>query len=243
MSGLWDVHNHILPGLDDGASCLEETMEMLRQEYAQGVRHIVFTPHQRSGMFEIPEEYRIQVFEQLMEEIRGTELSEMTFQLGCEFHVHGAKYSLLQKQTYRMPSPYTSETMVLAEFSYRDDFDEVMRHLGILRDAGIRHIIIAHAERYNLSAQDIKTLHEIPGVYIQVNAGSIIGDEGLLKKMKTAKLLREDLVDLIGSDAHDTKSRVVNLRDCARYLAKLTDRATVRRIMITNPETMFAPHD
>lgn len=54
MTGYWDIHNHILPGVDDGSGCMRETMEMLEEEYRQGVRHIVFTPHYRRGMFAIP---------------------------------------------------------------------------------------------------------------------------------------------------------------------------------------------
>lgn len=41
MTGYWDIHNHILPGVDDGSGCMRETMEMLEEEYRQGVRHIV----------------------------------------------------------------------------------------------------------------------------------------------------------------------------------------------------------
>ena len=54
MTGYWDIHNHILPGVDDGSGCMRETMEMLEEEYRQGVRHIVFTPHYRRDMFAIP---------------------------------------------------------------------------------------------------------------------------------------------------------------------------------------------
>ena len=52
MTGYWDIHNHILPGVDDGSGCMRETMEMLEEEYRQGVRHIVFTPHYRRGFFD-----------------------------------------------------------------------------------------------------------------------------------------------------------------------------------------------
>lgn len=51
MTGYWDIHNHILPGVDDGSGCMRETMEMLEEEYRQGVRHIVFTPHYRRDIF------------------------------------------------------------------------------------------------------------------------------------------------------------------------------------------------
>ena len=43
--GYWDIHNHLLPGIDDGSSCMEETMQLIRTEYEQGVYNIVFTPN------------------------------------------------------------------------------------------------------------------------------------------------------------------------------------------------------
>ena len=52
--GLWDIHCHIIPAVDDGAQDLEETRKLLRMEYEQGVRHIITTPHFRNQMFETP---------------------------------------------------------------------------------------------------------------------------------------------------------------------------------------------
>ena len=53
MTGYWDIHNHILPGVDDGSGSLQETLELVQNEHDQGIRHIVFTPHYRRGMFEV----------------------------------------------------------------------------------------------------------------------------------------------------------------------------------------------
>ena len=56
-SGYWDIHNHILPGVDDGASCMEETYDLLaggtRYLRVQGVRNIIFTPHHRPKLFRV----------------------------------------------------------------------------------------------------------------------------------------------------------------------------------------------
>ena len=46
-NGYWDIHNHILPGVDDGSGCMEETVQLIRAEYEQGIENIVFTPHYR----------------------------------------------------------------------------------------------------------------------------------------------------------------------------------------------------
>ena len=45
MKGLYDIHCHILPGVDDGARNMEESLWMLNKEYQEGVRHVILTPH------------------------------------------------------------------------------------------------------------------------------------------------------------------------------------------------------
>lgn len=52
--GLFDIHCHLIPGVDDGAQDLEETRRLLRMEYEQGVRNIIATPHYRDQMFDTP---------------------------------------------------------------------------------------------------------------------------------------------------------------------------------------------
>lgn len=54
MKDLFDVHCHMVPGVDDGASDLEESLAMLKMEYRDGVRNIIVTPHYRRRMFETP---------------------------------------------------------------------------------------------------------------------------------------------------------------------------------------------
>ena len=50
MKGLYDIHCHILPGVDDGARNMEESLWMLSKEYKEGVRHVILTPHFRYGV-------------------------------------------------------------------------------------------------------------------------------------------------------------------------------------------------
>ena len=52
--GLFDIHCHLIPGVDDGAQDVEETCRLLRMEYEQGVRNIIATPHYRDQMFDTP---------------------------------------------------------------------------------------------------------------------------------------------------------------------------------------------
>ena len=52
MKGIYDIHCHIVPGVDDGAKDLKTSVRMLQKEYDDGVRNIIATPHFRYDMFE-----------------------------------------------------------------------------------------------------------------------------------------------------------------------------------------------
>ena len=87
MRGLFDIHCHIIPGVDDGASNMEESIKMLKMEYAEGVRTIIATPHFRVGMFETPPEEIIGQFE-LLKRTASEENCGIELYLGCEFHAN-----------------------------------------------------------------------------------------------------------------------------------------------------------
>ena len=85
--GLFDMHCHIVPAVDDGAQSVKEAFAMLQMEYDQGVRKIIVTPHFRREMFETPSEIikkHFLVLRRLAEKI-GPDLKVF---LGCEFHAN-----------------------------------------------------------------------------------------------------------------------------------------------------------
>ena len=68
MESLFDIHCHIIPGVDDGPSSMEEAVKVLKLEAKEGVGNIIVTPHYRREMFEIPLEIVESQFWLLQEE-------------------------------------------------------------------------------------------------------------------------------------------------------------------------------
>lgn len=145
MTGYWDIHNHILPGVDDGSGCMRETMEMLEEEYRQGVRHIVFTPHYRRDMFAIPRE-EIQTVYARVCEMAADRFPEMEFYLGCEYYIHSdaSVERLRGNPKYYMAGSRT----VLMEFAYEASYAWIMQTVSEVRQMGLQPVL-AHAERYD----------------------------------------------------------------------------------------------
>lgn len=87
IKGIYDIHCHIVPGVDDGATDIGETVKLLRMEYEQGVRTVIATPHFRFRMFETPAEKVREQF-RLVEKAASEISPDLHVYLGCEFHAN-----------------------------------------------------------------------------------------------------------------------------------------------------------
>ena len=88
MSGYYDIHTHIIPHFDDGSKSFEMTEEMLKKEYADGVRTIYATSHYRVGMFETGMDRYTENFEKVKEIARQIGQEGINILIGCEFHAN-----------------------------------------------------------------------------------------------------------------------------------------------------------
>ena len=204
---LTDFHSHILPGIDDGSSSVEESIALLRAEAEQGIKRVVATPHffasRQTPLTFI--ERRDEAEAQLKAAISDME-GFPSLEVGAEVHFFRgmSESELLPMLTIRgtnailiemPPAPWT-ETM----FSELEEIWHKRRLIPIL----------AHIERYisPLKARAIfRRLTEMP-LLIQSNADFFVerSTSGL-----AIKLLKEDKIHLLGSDCHSTRSRRPNM--------------------------------
>jgi protein-tyrosine phosphatase len=231
-----DVHCHMIPRVDDGAESMDEALRLLRMEAEQGGGKVILTPHYRRGYFETSRDLVERQFWKLKQESAEAGIPVELF-LGCEFFRQNEMQLLLnrEKRFCMAETPY-----VLLEFMPEDLSDTIWRFTGELLISGYRPIL-AHAERYR-ALRDQKLIHRLieAGAYIQINAGSILGENGWMTKRFCTKLLREQTVHFIGSDAHDLRRRTLCMDSCAEYLKKKIGQAETERLLLENPEAMLA---
>ena len=118
MKGLYDIHCHILPGVDDGARNMEESLWMLNKEYQEGVRHVILTPHFRYDMFEPHMNIVTRQFMQLRRAAMNIGDEGMRLYLGCELHSSMDMVECLKKGR-RLT--LAGSRYVLVEFSNGDE--------------------------------------------------------------------------------------------------------------------------
>ena len=232
MKGIFDIHCHILPGVDDGAASMDETLRLLALEYEDGVRSIIFTPHFRRRMFEPDMELVREAFWQTREEAAKI-YPDLNLYLGCEFHANSEMQDILKRG--ERPTMAGSK-YVLTEFKESAEYGYVRERIQTLRTRGFRPII-AHAERVACLKKDAAGIAELveAGARIQINAESILGQEGFTVKRLCKKLMKLDLIHFVGTDAHNTRDRVPNMGKCAAYIEKKMGTAYAEKLLIENP--------
>lgn len=236
MTGIYDVHCHIVPEVDDGADSLETAIRLLQMEYDDGVRTIYVTPHYRRGMFETSMP-RIQKQYELLKEEAAKAGVGIHMYLGCEFHANMDMVDILDEK--KRPTMGGSRC-ILTEFSERSEFSYIKERCYTLLSCGYNPII-AHAERYPALYKKLAALEELVdmGVYIQMNAGSILGAEGFGMKHFCKKVMKSGMLHFVGSDAHNTKDRKPMMGKCAEYMEKVMGVEYARNILIENPQKII----
>lgn len=236
MPEMIDMHCHIIPGVDDGARTKKDVRELLLEEYKSGVRGIVMTPHYRKGMFEASDELVEKGAECVRQVIEELEI-DMKVYLGCEYHVNSDMIKeLAENKRFRM----NGGKYVLIEFGVEDSFRKIRNCIYELVKEGFRPII-AHVERYSAIMEEevlIRELIEL-GAQIQVDAGAILGEQGWKIKKISRKLLKNEQIHFIGSDAHDGKKRCPNLEQCHSYVTRKMGEQYAQELFFTNPQALL----
>ena len=201
---MMDMHTHILPGVDDGAKTFEEALKMLQLQYEQGIHKVVLTPHVQNKVQRVSSKEYLDRFKMFEKDVSNI-MPDIKLYLGAE-----VLYDPFKKTNY---DAYVfkgfSKKYLLIEFStvIEDPITDVLYDLV----AKGYQPIVAHIERYPyLTDDDVRRIKD-DGSYIQVNSGAVLGTDGRHYKKRAHHYLKLGLVDFIGSDCHDTKSRKPNV--------------------------------
>ncbi len=236
MDGLIDIHSHILPGVDDGAVNHKTSMKMLEIAWNDGIRQVILTPHNKPMRHNVSLKTLQKLAEDLDIEARHQGMT-FTFYMGNEIYYRSDIIEALEEGK---ACTMARSSYILVEFSPMDDFDYIRKGIYQVLSAGYRPII-AHIERYQCmlnKPEHVASLHKM-GCYIQVNAGSVMGQYGFAIKRMTRKLLKQELVSFIASDAHDTEKRAPRLKECAKYISKKFGDEYRQRLFEENPEKLL----
>lgn len=209
-----DVHAHWLPGIDDGARNLEESLGLIRQLQSLGYERLVATPHVMSDFYPNSLGDIAEAFEQVQAAAKAAQISvELSF--AAEYYLDEWFWQQLVQQ---VPLLYFGEKYLLFETAFSNAPPFLESAIRQMRLLGYQPVL-AHPERYHYFWEDEKKLFRLKeeGLLLQVNLNALCGYYSPAAEKLALKLLQRGDIDFLGTDCH----RMAHLD----YLPKLAQKA------------------
>lgn len=232
MNSYIDIHSHILPQIDDGAENFDVSMAMLRLAHADGIGSIILTPHYKPGHHNAGQG-KIETLAGKLRQEMGKEGLDIRLYTGNEFYYHEGIFRELEEGR---ACTMAGSSYVLMEFGPMERFGYIRGGLYEALAHGYKPIL-AHVERYGSLMGKPDWVEELiqMGTCIQANAGSILGKAGFQAKQFTKRLLKEELVHFVATDAHGIDKRKPELAECGGYIGRKYGEGYADRLLYGNP--------
>ena len=236
-----DIHSHIVFDVDDGPKSIEESKNLLREAYSQGVRTIVSTSHRRKGMFETSEEKIATNFLKVREMAKEV-ADDLIIAYGAEIYYTPDVVEKLEK---KLIPTLNHSRYALIEFSMTTTDRDMHKGLSDILMLGITPVI-AHIERYDALENNEKRVRELidMGCYTQVNSSHVLkpklfGETYKFMKKRAQYFLERDLVHVIASDMHNLDHRPPHMGEAYDIIAKKYSEDKAKELFKDNPRKII----
>ena len=197
-----DFHNHILPGLDDGAKDMTDSLMLLNSLGSWGFNRITCTPHISHKHMNTPETIR-PVFESLQEEADKAG-NKVELRLSAEYRLVPETWPEVLAKNWIMPieDKYVLMELPISKPDKMGDIKPVEEFRKII-SLGLTPLL-PHPERYAYLSEDELCRYLDEGVVLQSNYGSLAGLYGKDVRQRVLKLKKKGYISLYGTDLHNT---------------------------------------
>jgi len=217
-----DIHSHVMVGVDDGAQSMQEAMEMLQQEWDQGIRAVFATPHYGKENGYAPDSNTVWYGLNKLSECAREAVPGMRVKFGNEWY---CAEDIADRIRRREAWPLMPSDYYLVEFleygNVTESAEVMLRRLKKLKDNGIK-TILAHPERYQAIQQNWDLAKRICDLHVMLQANAY--DLALNQNEQTRNLAQwmaeEGLISFLGSDMHGTRkgARPPKMKEGIRWL-------------------------
>ncbi len=196
-----DFHSHLIPGIDDGCQNLHESLTLVKAFKSMGYEKLITTPHIMSDFYKNSRENIMDGLEQLRQHLKDNDV-DMPIEAAAEYYVDGNFMQKIGKEELLT----FGDNYILIETNTINYSDIIRTAIWELNVAGYK-VVYAHPERYTYYWKNFNALVNLKemGVYFQINLPSLGGLYSDKVKNTVDLLIKEDMVDFIGSDAHEMR--------------------------------------
>ena len=235
-----DLHCHLLPGIDDGPATPGETLRLCRMAVADGITHAIATPHIHPGRWSNTKQSIARDCARLQRA-----LARRNIPLRVGFAAEVRLTDQVMRQVEENEIPFYGEVdgyrVMLLEFPHNQIIPGSDKLAQWLLARKIRPLI-AHPERNKQLMKEPALLQPFIdiGCWLQLTAGSVLGNFGERAESLAKLLLDEDKVKVLASDGHNIGVRKPVLSEAFSYISEHYGEACARRLMLDNPERISA---
>lgn len=232
-----DLHVHVLPGIDDGPRTLDDALALARALSADGIEHVVATPHIYPGVFDNTPQRIAEAFDRLQAAVADDGLP-LTMSWAAEVRICPEIIDWVEQR--RLPlldGSLVGPSTALIELPDGQIPVGTDKLAGLLLDRGITPLI-AHPER-NKAVMEMHTRLEPlrrMGCLFQLTAASVLGEFGSRAQASARQLLDAGWVDVLATDAHNLSGRRPRMRAAREWLEQNYDAALAERLTVTTPQ-------
>ncbi len=196
-----DMHSHLIPGIDDGAKTIEESLELIKTLHGLGYSKLITTPHIMSDYYRNTPEIILSGLETVRAAVKEAGI-KIELEAAAEYYVDDGFIKKLEEEKLMT----FGDNYLLIEVSYINPPDNIREIFFRAQVLGYRPIL-AHPERYPFWYRDVSEYQRFydMGVLLQLNLNSLSGYYGPEAKKIGEKLIDMEIIGALGTDMHHTK--------------------------------------
>ncbi|MFC3608557.1 tyrosine-protein phosphatase [Stutzerimonas tarimensis] len=230
-----DLHNHLLPGIDDGAPDLDTALALARRAVAEGITHVVCTPHIHPGRYDNTPASISAARDTFA---AGLQMAGLPLQVAAAAEVRFGMELMVGISQNQVPflGQWQGKNVLLLEFPHGEIPFGAERMIAWLLQRNILPMI-AHPERNKAVMRSPGKLKPFlqQGCLLQVTAGAVAGRFGPAAEEIAHQLLEQGVVTILASDAHNLEHRPPVLRDGLEQAARLIGDARAEALVRHTP--------
>lgn len=201
-SNFVDIHSHLLPGIDDGAKDLEDSISLIKTMRSYGIKNFITTPHVLGDVYPNSSETIQSKLTEVQQELKSQGIDDVEISAAAEYMLDEQFTELLKQDDILT----LKDNFILVEMSYFSAPLNVFELLFEIQLKGYKPIL-AHPERYNFYHNDFESYYKLKkaGCLFQLNFLSLTEQYGKNVQKISQKLLKLGMYDFVGTDTHHSR--------------------------------------
>ena len=237
-----DIHNHILPNVDDGSKSLDMSINMMKHAFNQGVTEVVNTTHFQHPLF-LNIDNSIERIESIKNDLQKKLYENDIFikiHLGYEVYYFENLLKIVKQPLVTMGNG----KYILIEFTPHNIPSSQKQTLFDLKMSGVTPII-AHPERYKAVQNNFNLIYDWinSGCLIQIDCGSLLGLMGKRAKETSLSIVKEKCCHILASDAHNDSNRNFCIKDAHNIVKNIINPKDADKLVFEHPFSIIKGED